>query len=186
MSLFGKLFGGGSGNATTKDNPPARAKDSPPQAAARAPAQPPAPFTLVSAEVMAEGDVATANLTKLFEQAMFKTSLDKDGDLVVHTDGPRIIVMVVAGKKLLKFMCFYGFKASARQDAKLSFVNRLNDEFTFARFSVPSKNPNALVADYHMPFDGGIPAFLVVEAVRWLSRVVPGAIRVCNDQGLIE
>lgn len=139
---------------------------------------------MASAEVLGEDEVTTANLTQIFKRAFFKTSLDKDGDLAVHTDGPRVIVTVDQDRKLLKFMAIYGIKESADQDVKYAFANKMNDDVIMARFSIP--RPDVLLADYFLPFEEGIPAFQIVSALRLFARIVPGAIRACDEHDLME
>jgi hypothetical protein len=68
---------------------------------------------MTTAEVLAEDEVTTSNLAQIFKRAFFKTSFDKDGDLVVHTDGPRVLVEVNQENKLLKFVSFFGVKESS-------------------------------------------------------------------------
>ena len=141
---------------------------------------------MAMAEVLAENEVTTSNLTQIFKRAFFKTSLDKDGDLIVHTDGPRVIVTLNQDNKLIKFMTIYGVKESARLDLKHTFTNRMNDEIIVGRFSVPKTRPDMLIADYYLPFEEGIPAFQIVSALRLFARVVPGAIRACDENDLVE
>ncbi len=141
---------------------------------------------MATAEVLAEDEVTTSNLAQIFKRAFFKPSLDKDGDLTVHTDGPRVIVTVDQDKKLLKFMTIYGVKESARMELKHAFVNKMNDDIIFARFSIPKARPDVLIADYFLPFEEGIPAFQIVYALRLFARVVPGAIRACDENDLVE
>ncbi len=141
---------------------------------------------MATAEVLGEDEVTTSNLAEIFNRAFFKTSLDKDGDLRVQTDGPRVVVIVDQDKKLLKFMAVYGVKESAHLALKHAFVNKMNDDIIFGRFSIPESRPDVLIADYFLPFEDGIPVFQIVAALRLFGRVVPGAIRQCDDNDLIE
>lgn len=138
------------------------------------------------ADMLTEQDITTANLDEMFKRAFFKTSLDNDGDLVVHTDGPRVIVTINESNKLLKFMSIYGIKESAPLEAAHAFVNKMNDEIIFARFSVPESRKDVLIADYYIPFEEGLPAFQLVSAMRLFARVVPSAIRACDDDDIVE
>lgn len=141
---------------------------------------------MATAEILAEDEVTTSNLAQMFKRAFLKTDLDKDGDLRVHTDGPRVVVTVDQDKKLLKFMAVYGVKESARLELKHAFANKMNDEIIFVRFSVPRTRPDMLVADYFLPFEEGIPTFQIVSALRLFARAVPGAIRTCDEHELTE
>lgn len=42
---------------------------------------------MAMAEVIAEDEITISNLAQIFKRAFFKTSLDEDGDLIVHIDG---------------------------------------------------------------------------------------------------
>ncbi|MEW6259428.1 MAG: YbjN domain-containing protein [Thermodesulfobacteriota bacterium] len=141
---------------------------------------------MAMAEVLTEDEVTISNLAQIFKRAFFKTSIDKDGDFIVHTEGPRVIVTLNQDNKLIKFTTIYGVKESARLDLKHTFTNRMNDEIIFCRFSVPKTRPDILIADYYLPFEEGIPAFQIVSALRLFSRVVPRAIFACDENDLVE
>ena len=57
--------------------------------------------------------------------------------------------------------------------AKSGGINKMNDGVIFCRFSVPEEAPDILTADYYLPFGEGVPAFLVVWALRLFARVDP-------------
>jgi len=139
---------------------------------------------MATAEILAENEVTTPTLDELFKQAFFQTTVDSDGDLIVQSDGPRVIVTVDEQKKLVKFMAVYGLKEAAALEHKLALVNRMNDEIIYVRFSVP--RDDILVADYFLLFQEGIPAFQLVSSLRLFARVVPAAIRACDQQDLVE
>lgn len=139
---------------------------------------------MASARLLAESEVTMSNLDELFRQAFFQTSLDKDGDLIVQSDGPRVIVTIDQQKKLVKFMAVYGLRAEVALGPKLALVNRMNDEIIYVRFSVP--RDDILVADYFLLFQEGIPAFQLVSSLRLFARVVPAAIRACDQEDLVE
>ena len=141
---------------------------------------------MTTAEVIAENEVTTSNLAQIFKRAFFKTSLDDDGDLVVHSDGPRVIVTVNQDNKLIEFMSIYGVKESAPLDMKYAFTNRMNDDIILGRFSIPEQRPDMLIADYYLPFEEGIPAFQIVSVLRLFARVVSSAIRQCDKNDLVE
>lgn len=141
---------------------------------------------MATAEVLAEEEVTAANLAQIFKRAFFKTSLDKDGDLIVHTDGQRVIVTLNPDNKLIKFMAVYGLKESARLELKHAFTNKMNHEVIFGRFSIPKSRPDSLIADYYLPFEEGIPAFQIISAIRLFARVAPYAIRACNTDDLVN
>lgn len=142
---------------------------------------------LGSAEVLGEAEITTSNLEQLFKNAFFgATVADEDGYLMIETDGPLVMVSVEPGKKLLKFMTIYGVKKSSSLEMKHALINKMNDEIILGRFSIPESHPDVLVADYYLPYENGIPAYQIVSALRLFSKVVPGAIRNCDDDDLVE
>lgn len=141
---------------------------------------------MASAEVLSEDEVTPANLAQVFKRAFLKASVDEDGDLVVQSDGPRVLVTVDEDKKLLKFMTVYGVKQSARLQVKHALANKMNDDYILGRFSIPEGRPDLLIADYYLPYEEGIPAFQIVAALRLFARVVPGAIQDCDKDDLVE
>jgi hypothetical protein len=88
--------------------------------------------------------------------------------------------------KLIRFMSIYGVKESAPLELKHAFVNKMTDDVILVRFSIPESRPDMLIADYHLPFEDGIRAFQVVSALRLFSRIVPYAIRTCDENDLME
>ena len=137
-------------------------------------------------EVLADSEVSLDTLEQLFKRAFFNTSRDSDGDLVVQGDGPRVIVLLDDEKQMVKFLAMYGLKDNAPLQLKHTLVNKMNDDVIFVRFSVPEQRSDMLVADYYLPYEGGISAFQIINAMRLFSRVVPGAIRVCDELDLVE
>jgi|YNPNPStandDraft_1061719.scaffolds.fasta_scaffold09435_3 hypothetical protein len=141
---------------------------------------------MADVEYLTESEVTKENLAQLFKRAFFNTTFDSDGDLVVQTDGPRVLVTIDPERHLVKYMAIYGVTEWSPIEQKLALSNALNDKFIFARFSIPEKRDDVLIADYFLPYEGGIPAFQIISAIRLFSRVVPAAIRVCDDNNLVE
>ena len=140
---------------------------------------------MATAEVLLEDEVTTSNLHQLFKRAFFKTSLDGDGDVVVQTDGPRVVVIVNQQNKLIKFMCLGGFKESVGLETKHAFINKLNDEIILGRFAVPENRPELWIADYYLPYEEGVPAFQIVSVLRLVSRIVPSALRTSDGNDIV-
>jgi hypothetical protein len=139
-----------------------------------------------TAEVIAENDVTKAGLAEIFKRAFLRTSFDNDGDLIVDIDGARIIITLDQANKLIRFMYIYPTKKSVDVNAKQIVINRLNNELMFTRFAIPQERPDLLVADYYISYEEGIPAFQLVSAVRLLRRVILGAMRICDQNGILD
>jgi hypothetical protein len=137
-------------------------------------------------EVFAEDEVTISILARTLQQGFFKVSLNNDGYLTVYTDGPQVIMTVNQDNKLIRFMSIYGVKESAPLELKQAFVNKMTDDVILVRFSIPESRPDMLIADYYLPFEDGVRAFQVVSALRLFSRIVPYAIRNCDENDLVE
>ena len=137
-------------------------------------------------EIIAEDIVTPDTIRNIFRRAFFSTTLDDDGDVRVETDDPVVFVSINVNNKLLKFTTVYGFKETASLESKLAFVNKMNEDVIFCRFSVPEDTSTLLVADYYLPFGEGIPAFQIVSALRLFARVVSRAIYDCDDNDIVR
>lgn len=137
-------------------------------------------------EIIAENQVTTDTLESLFRRAFFSTSLDDDGDVCVETDDPIVYVSINASNKLIKYTAVYRFKESVSMNSKLVFVNKMNDDVIFCRFSVSEDNPELLIADYFLPYGEGLPAFQIVSALRLFARVAPRIIHDCDEHDIVR
>jgi hypothetical protein len=138
------------------------------------------------AEFIPEHAVTAKALAHLFKRAFLKTFIDADGDLVVETDGPRVLVSVDTDLKLVKFMALYALNSPPPREAKRAFADRMNDTMIFCRFSIPQKNDDVLVADYFLPFEEGIPVHQIVSAFRLFVRVIPAAVNGCGGEEFLR
>lgn len=139
---------------------------------------------MATAEILNEGDVSISRLDEIFKRAFFKTAIDSDGDLIVQTEGPRVWVTLNPNHRLVKFMAIYGVKEAAPVESKHALANKMNDEIIFVRFSIPQAD--VLMADYYLPYEEAIPVFQIVAALRLFARVVPAAIRACDEADIVE
>ncbi|MDE0221248.1 MAG: YbjN domain-containing protein [Spirochaetaceae bacterium] len=138
-----------------------------------------------AAEIIPENDVTPENILALFKRAFYSASLDDDGDVCVDTDGPRVYVTVMENTKLLRYTTVYGVNDTAPLESKHTFVNKMNDDVILCRFSIPEHDHGILYVDYFLPFGEGVLAFQIVSALRWFARIVPSAIRDCDDGNFV-
>ena len=137
-------------------------------------------------ELIGQYDVTPELLEGLFKRGFFSTRIDDDGDLIVESEGPKVVVSIQEKHKLIRYVIVYGMNEFGPLDQKLSFVNRMNDDVIFARFSVPESRPEMLMCDYFLPYEEGVTAFQIVTAMRLFARVVVGAIHACDDDDLVQ
>ncbi len=126
-----------------------------------------------NSKVLTEDEVTIPKIKEIIERAFLKAILDNDGDLIVHTDnGPRVIMTVDKDRKLIKFLAIY---ANESGWLKAEHTNRINDNYIFARFSVPDQG-DVITIDYYLPFEGGVTAYQLISALRIFARVGSAAI----------
>jgi len=133
---------------------------------------------------LAEDAVNAVTLGALFSRACYRTSFDSDGDLRIDTDAGRVVVLIDQGRRVIRLVTHFLLKEYADEGAKLAFVNRMNQAFVFARFTLGS--PTRLMTDYTVPFDQGIGAFPLVAVTRRFASSVAGALRTCDEEGVLE
>jgi hypothetical protein len=113
--------------------------------------------------------VTTQHLREIFERALFDTSIDDDGDLVVQ-DTYRIFV-APHSRRFIRFFTLFGLKDGTTPEAGHRLANRINDRLILLRAST-NKN-NVLVLDYYLPMLGGsLTPKALVAAFRAFSGLV--------------
>jgi hypothetical protein len=143
--------------------------------------------TMSNTEILAETEVNKENIAELLKRAFIKASFDKDGDLVGQPDGgPRVLIQVESGAKLLKFTCYFGVKDTFSLAEKHAFVNKINDQIVMVRFSISERRPDALVTEYFLPFEEGVSAYQVVNVLRMFGRIVTTAIRQYDENNMVD
>jgi len=132
-----------------------------------------------------ETEVQPENLLNLFKEAYLKVTIDRDGDLKIETDMGVSFLRMIEDRKLLKYISMYGFKTTATEPDKLSFLNTLNHQIIFCRFSMPK--PEVLMAEYFLSYEEGISAYQIIRSFRLFERIAVVAIRQFNEPvNLIE
>lgn len=137
-------------------------------------------------EVLQEKEITTPILESLFERAFFKTTIDSDGDLVVHTEYANVSVIINENSKLIKLMSIYGIKDNADEISVLRFLNEVNREVVMVRFSVPENHADVLLAEYYLPYDEHLSTFQLVNTLRFFARIVPSIVNEYDTQNLVE
>jgi hypothetical protein len=137
-------------------------------------------------DVLTESEVTSENIASLFKRAFMSCSIDEDGDLKVQVDDLRVILSIHDGQKLLKMMAIFGVNESSPLELKHAFVNKMNDVYILTRFSIPEQRSDVLMADYFMPYEGGISTHQLVSTTRTFARIARSAIRDCDEHDLVE
>lgn len=133
---------------------------------------------------IAEAEVSLQSLKALFDAAFIENTFEGDELLRVLPDGvTRVLVAVSESHKLVHFSALYGLKKFARDDDKRKLVNRLNDEIIFVRFAVSDETK--LIADYYLPYMGGLLPQQVIHTVRLLARITSASIEKLDEDDCI-
>ena len=117
----------------------------------------------MSDELIHPEEVSSASLKQLFDEAYMEASIDSDGDVRIK-DKYSCFLRSDADGKMIAIYAIFGVAAGAQPDAKLEFVNRVNDQVKLIRASVMSDG--RFFFDYYIPIDGGITKRAVVIAAR--------------------
>lgn len=137
-------------------------------------------------EVLPEKDITVENLLNIFKKAYISASIDDDGDLMINTERCRVFLSINEKAKLLKYVTFYKFKDDFSAKAKLKFVNTLNDNIIFARFSCPEQRQEALLSEYYLSYEEGVVVFSIIESLRLFVKVTVGALEMYDEDNMIQ
>lgn len=134
-----------------------------------------------------ENDMSQARLEQLFKSSFYKTKTVSNGDLIIQfSNGGNALVKIDSGRKLLRYYKVYGFKEKGMKANKIELANRVNGDVIFVRASVPLEDPDSLLLDYFLSYEGGISAFQVVSTLRYFSEVAGNAIIEQDTGNIIE
>ena len=137
------------------------------------------------AQWVGESEVSIERLYELFDGAYMECDLDEDGDLRIVTDsGPRIFLSLHEPNRLIRYMAFYKFREETIEYDKLVFVNALNDDIVFIRFSL--NGVDTLIADYYLPYSRGASPFHIINSAKLMGRVITSGIRQHDTNNLLE
>ncbi len=144
-----------------------------------------APENAAPASIIVESEVSLASLKALFDAAFVENALEGSDLLRVVPDGAtRVLVEVNESHKLVHFSALYGLRKFAKEDDKRKFANRLNDEIIFVRFAISDETQ--LVADYYLPYAGGILPQQIIHALRLLTRITSMSIGKLDEDDLLS
>ncbi|ETN89542.1 YbjN domain-containing protein [Thermus scotoductus] len=135
---------------------------------------------------IAEEKVSGARLEEICRMAGYTTSVDQDGDLVVHGDALKTLVVVNREKSVIHFACVFSFEPWVPEQDRLLFVNRVNDTTHVLRFSMKVQLPDILVVDYDLPFQGGVLESQIRFVLRLFHQGLPLLIALHGGAGLLR
>lgn len=136
-------------------------------------------------EMLSEDEITPENLVSVFRRALMSASIDDEGELYVQMNEMRIYIFVKEKAKMLRYMAAFGVKESDPFELNLALVNEMNNNIAFGRFAIPDFQRDMLIADYHLPYEQGVPRFQVISTLTLFKEVVLAAIGACIDNGLV-
>jgi len=139
--------------------------------------------TMTQPALLQDDEITLIRLQALYEQAGIRTEVDDDGDLAVHPGELKAFVHLNEANRQIRYVAYYGIDETAPRLDKLELLNRMNSDYIFARFALV--DDEAISADFYLPYEGGVPAELIVESLQLFGVAVPSAIAGCNEAGLI-
>ena len=138
---------------------------------------------LAAIGLVAAEEISTSTMHGIFEKVGYTCTFDRDGDLLVESKTVCTNVLVDSAHQHLRFVSGFALNEFADEDLKLSIANRLNDELVLVRFYVA--DPTTLLADYTIPYDGGLSALRIVELFDRFAEIVLAAFAGTDDIRLI-
>lgn len=148
------------------------------------PAPAPALPAMAHEDFLHEEQITNAKLLALYKRAFMDVQSLAVGDrLAVMTESRvRLLVQVDAERRLIFFTAYFGLRADASLSDKLALAHRANDKLVLARYTV--LDDTTLYADYQLPYEGGLPAALVVGLTRRLGQVMRQAVSEQDESGV--
>jgi hypothetical protein len=136
----------------------------------------------VSDEILFPASVTVHELKRLFDGAFMDASIDDDGDLIIEDDY-RCFLRPDLDGRLLAASAIFDASRHADEQAKMRFVNRVNDGLMMIRASLTSDG--RLYFDYYIPIEGGITKKAVVLAVRRFLSYLAAAMEQDTDNVVV-
>lgn len=141
---------------------------------------------MTALETIPEDEVTISNLQSLFDRAFFNTYIDGDGDLVVKDGEHNIFLSVMENTKLLAYFSYFRIREATPLHQKLNLVNKINDSVVMVRFSIQERNPDTLMVDYYLPFEGGVSASQIISTLRVYERIINVVMHIYDEDDIIE
>lgn len=141
---------------------------------------------MTATDFLDEDEVSGTSIAQTFRRAYLKTELDSEGDVRISADTITVIASLDRDNKLIRFWSMMAIRDNTDDSDILEFVNRVNQRVIFVRFWKPADTSKLVVADYHLPYENGLPRFQVVAAFRLLARVVPAAVQALDNDDIIQ
>lgn len=123
-------------------------------------------------EAFTSDNTSPESLLAAFDAALFETSLDDDGDVIVR-DKYRVFLSV-HHESTIRLLGVFGLKEECSVEEGHALCNRINAGLIIIRASV---DEDTLYLDWYLPLRGGIGKKAVVRAVRKFNELTEAIIK---------
>lgn len=119
-------------------------------------------------------DVSNAFLQAVFAVAQYRTTIDEDGDIVVHGDGLEAWVMLNQPAKRLRFFAAFALKEDAAHADVLQAVNDFNEAHAVARAYTVRRSSGArgVFFDSDITYGGGLIPINMLTRFRLFENIL--------------
>ncbi len=134
-------------------------------------------------ELIFPQDVSVELLKAMFDAAYTHTEIDSDGDLYVKEE---IGCYVLPNKNgtFIQLVALFRSQDNSSIDARLAFVNRVNDEMIIVR-GYMRKN-GGFAFDYYLPIEGGTTKRNAVQSTKFFLPTVTAATKNCDNEDVVK
>ena len=124
-------------------------------------------FTAVPsfAETVSADDVSVY-LLKRWASEKYGCKIDDDGDLVLNTDGGKIIVTVKKKQKMVRIFSIFGAYEKRSINEMIKLANRFNNKKVFLRVFINPESGDSW-CDHYIVYNGGLNSTNFMEIVDW-------------------
>lgn len=127
----------------------------------------------MAADAFTPDNTTPRALGHVFDAAMYDTTIDADGDLVV-LDKYKVLV-AVHERRFVRFLVVFALRDEALDSDVLLLVNRVNDRLICLR-ATANRDHKAFLIDWYLPlFDTGLSRKAVIRSFRLFTELL-GAI----------
>lgn len=127
---------------------------------------------IMTEQLITSDEVSIELLKKLFEDAYFETSIDKDGDLMIK-GRYRCYVELPDSRRFIRFYAIFKPSDQASHSALINYANRINMELIVLRMYATEKS---IGFDQYVWLEGGVTKKNVVMAFKIFNDLVQDAI----------
>jgi len=136
-----------------------------------------------SSKPLSEKEVTQKRIRTILKAAYIDVEFDEDGDLRIEDGGLKTFIRVDTKRKLITYFSIWSMKKSVSDVKKYRFVNTLNDEVIFVRFTV--LRSTRLYCDHQLLYEGGIAPRTIVDNYRLFQKVTLGAVYAKDPEDII-